>query len=51
MKKVTKKFSHPLMSDNITKEDVANLISFIKKLIDLQMDLELENLKKNGLNG
>ncbi len=31
MKKVTKKFSHPLMSDNITKEDVANLISFIKK--------------------
>lgn len=31
MKKVTKKFSHPLMSDNITKGDVANLISFIKK--------------------
>ena len=31
MKKVTNKFSHPLMSDNITKDDISNLISFIKK--------------------
>lgn len=31
MKKFTNKFSHPLMSNNIIKEDVVNLISFIKK--------------------
>ena len=42
MKKVTNKFSHPLMSDNITKDDISNLISFIKKLIGLQMVLKLK---------
>ena len=31
MKKFTNKFSHPLMSNNIIKEDVVNLTSFIKK--------------------
>lgn len=31
MEKKNNKFSHPLMSDNIIKEDLKNLISFIKK--------------------
>ena len=31
MKKITNKFSHPLTSNNISKEDIKNLISFIKK--------------------
>jgi len=30
MKKITKKFSHPLMSDNISKDDIKSLINFIK---------------------
>ena len=46
MKKVTNKFSHPLMSDNIIKEDVVNLISFLKKTNRFTNGPEVKNFEK-----
>ena len=39
------------MSDNIIKEDVVNLISFLKKTNRFTNGPEVKNFEKNGLNG
>ena len=51
MKKITNKFSHPLMSNNISKEDIKNLISFIKKTNRFTNGPEVRKFEKNGLSG